>query len=96
MNTARHLIIGVVITTLSACGGGSSESGTPAFDPVVSMNANIGSEPIGNYTAEYTAIYNAGARGAQTAAPWYSPSGGSLEPTPNNYVLTMVSTPYLD
>jgi len=61
------------------------------------MNANLSAsgmtaEPISNYTAEYTAIYNAGARGAQTAAPW-----SSLDPTgtgTNTYDLTMITNPY--
>ena len=93
MNPARQLVLAVVISLLSACGG--SDDSTSNI--VVSMNANISaSEPLSNYTAEYQDIYATGARGAQTAAPW-----SSLETTPNplpltgpTYDLTMVSNPY--
>jgi hypothetical protein len=88
MKRACRLVVPVVISMLSACGGGGGTD-TTAFNPVVSMNANIGSESIGNYTTEYTAIYNAGARGAQTAAPW-----SSLNPTGTTYDDTMVNNTY--
>jgi len=87
MNHFRLLFLAVVISLLPACGGASD---APAFNPVVSMNANISqSEPLTNYTAEYQAIYADGARGAQTAAPW-----SSLNPTGATYDLAMVSNPY--
>jgi len=54
------------------------------------MNANISaSETITKYTTEYQAIYAAGARGAQTAAPW-----SSLDPTGATYDLTMITNAY--
>jgi hypothetical protein len=87
MKAARPLILAVVISLLAACGGGSSN---PANNFVVSMNANISaSESPANYIAEYQAIYAAGARGAQTAAPW-----SSLNPTGTTYDLTMISNIY--
>lgn len=56
------------------------------------MNANISASELtmgfGPYTAEYQAIYAAGARGAQTAAPW-----SSLNPTGTTYDLTMITDP---
>jgi hypothetical protein len=88
MNFPRLAIAAALIMILSACGGGGG-SGSTAFNPVISMNANIGSELITNYTAEYNAIYTAGARGAQTAARWVD-----LNPTGTTYVDTMVSNPY--
>ena len=95
MNPALLLMLPVVVSLLSACSGGGSGDSTSSV--VVSMNANISaSEPLANYTTEYQHIYAAGARGAQTAAPW-----SSLETTPNpppptgpTYDLTMVSNPY--
>ncbi|MGC2047430.1 MAG: hypothetical protein WA635_02295 [Gallionella sp.] len=54
LNSIFLLILTVVIAMLPACGGGQSDA--PAFNPVVSMNANIGSEPFNNYIAEYQAI----------------------------------------
>jgi hypothetical protein len=93
MNLPRLPIAAALIVMLSACGGGNSDA--PAFNPVVSMNANISaSELVINYTpytTEYNAIYADGARGAQTAAPW-----SSLEPSPFSptYDLTMISNPY--
>ena len=53
MNFPRLAIAAALIMMLSACGGGGGSDST-AFNPVVSMNANIGSESITNYTAEYT------------------------------------------
>ena len=85
MNFPRLAIAAALIMMLSACGGGGGSDST-AFNPVVSMNANIGSESITNYTAEYNAIYTAGARGAQTAAPW-----SSLETGTTGYTLFMVN-----
>ena len=95
MNPVLLLMLPVVVSLLSACSGGGSGDSTSSV--VVSMNANISaSEPLANYTAEYQDIYAAGARGAQTAAPW-----SSLETTPNplpligpTYDLTLVSNPY--
>jgi hypothetical protein len=87
LNSALLLILTVVISMLSACGGATD---APAFNPVVSMNANISaSEPLSNYTTEYLAIRAAGARGAQTAAPW-----SSLNTTGTTYDLTMITNPY--
>ena len=87
LNSARLLILPIVISMLSACGGGSD---APAFNPVVSMNANISaSESLNTYATEYQAIYADGARGAQTAAPW-----SSLESPGPTYVLTMITNPY--
>jgi len=94
MKIARLLIL----LLLTGCGGGGGGSGSGAplfanFSPAVSMNANLSAsgmtaEPISNYTTEYQAIYNAGARGAQTAAPW-----SSLNPTGTTYDLTMITDP---
>jgi hypothetical protein len=84
LNFPRLPIAAALIVMLSACGGGGGSDST-AFNPVVSMNANIGSETITKYTAEYNAIYAAGARGAQTAAPW-----SSLETGTTGYTLVMI------
>ena len=76
MNPSRLLLVPVLISMLSACGGTSD---TTAIKPVVSMNASISDSELTSgyapYTTEYNAIYADGARGAQTAAPW-----SSLEP----------------
>jgi len=88
IHSCAFLLLAAVIPMITSCGGGS-DSGS-ASSIVVSMNANISqSDPITNYISEYQAIYAAGARGAQTAAPW-----SSLETAPNTYSLTMVSNPY--
>jgi hypothetical protein len=77
----------LILLLLTGCGGGGgSGSGAPLFanfSPAVSMNANLSAsgmtaEPISNYTTEYQAIYAAGARGAQTAAPWNSLETGMM------------------
>ena len=87
MKAGRLLILAAVISLLAACGGGS---GIPANNFVVSMNANISaSELPATYPTEYQSIYAAGARGAQTAAPW-----SSLNPTGPTYDLTMISNIY--
>lgn len=70
------------------CGG--VEPPTRIYDGVVSLNTNLSaSEPFSNYTAEYQAVFNARARGAQTAAPW-----ASLNPTGSTYDLVAISNPY--
>jgi hypothetical protein len=93
MNPVLLAMLPVVMSLLSACSGGGYSGGGGSDAPVVvSMNANLSaSEPIANYTAEYQAIYNAGARGAQTAAPW-----SSLETGTNVYNLAMIdnTNPY--
>ncbi len=90
MNPFRLLLVPVLISMLSACGGTSD---TTAIKPVVSMNASISDSELTSgytpYTTEYNAIYADGARGAQTAAPW-----SSLNPTGTTYDVTMVSNPY--
>jgi len=89
MNLARRLLVPILISMLTSCGGGGGSDST-AFNPVVSMNANISaSDSISTYTAEYNAIYADGARGAQTAAPWVD-----LNPTGTTYDDTMVSNSY--
>jgi len=91
VKTTRLVILAIVIAMLPSCGGASD---APAFNPVVSMNANISpSELIFDYTPytiEYQAIFADGARGAQTAAPW-----SSLESSGPVYDLTMISNPYI-
>jgi Glycosyl hydrolase family 53 len=92
MNCVRLLILTVLFAMLSACGSGGGSNFT-SINAVVSMNANISASELTinytPYTAEYQAIYAAGARGAQTAARWVD-----LNPTGTTYVDTMVSNPY--
>ena len=89
MNPARFLLVPVLISMLSSCGGTSDTT----FNPVISINASISDSELTSgyapYTAEYNAIYADGARGAQTAAPW-----SSLNPTGTTYDLTMVNSTY--
>ena len=60
------------------------------FSGIISLNTNLSaSEPFSNYLAEYQAAYNAGARGAQTAAPW-----GSLNPTGTTYDFAALSNSF--
>lgn len=64
----------------------------PAPQPVgvISFNTNLSSsEPFANYMVEYQAVFNAGARGAQTAAPWKS-----LNPTGSTFDLAAIANPY--
>jgi hypothetical protein len=94
MNPVLLVMLPIVISLLSACSGGGYSGGGGSDVPiVVSMNANLSQSELLSgytpYTAEYNAIYAAGARGAQTAAPW-----SSLNPTGTTYDLTMVSNPY--
>lgn len=59
------------------------------YSGVYSMNANISaSEAFSTYRTDYPAIYNLGARGAQTAAPW-----SALNSTGTTYSLTLITHP---
>ncbi len=61
-----------------------------AFGRASSFNANLSSsEPFSNYPVEYKAIYAAGARGAQTAAPW-----GSLNSVAHIYDFDPIDNAY--
>lgn len=91
MTPTPFTISALLLSMLSGCGGGSDNTGPPAvpFNVVVSMNATLSAnETPSAYTTEYHAIHAAGARGAQTAAPW-----SSLNPTGTNYDLTMIDNP---
>lgn len=64
--------------------------GESVFQGVVALNTNVSAEESSaNYLAEYQSTVSAGARGAQTAAPW-----ASLNPTGTTYDLTPITNPY--
>jgi hypothetical protein len=82
----------VLLSVLVACsdGGSDSRSSSIPFNVVVSANASLSAtDPITMYTPEYEALYAAGLRGAQTAAPWKA-----LNPTGTTYDLTMLTNSY--
>ncbi len=57
---------------------------------IISLNTNLSlNEPLSKYTEEYQAIFNVGAKGAQTAAPWKS-----LNPDGLTYDFTAITNPY--
>ena len=65
---------------------GNEDPSHATYDGIVTLNTNFSaSEPL----AEYQAVYNVGARGAQTAAPW-----ASLNPTGSTFDLTLITNPY--
>lgn len=70
--------------------GCNAQLDTPLrYSGVYSMNANISSsEGFSTYRTDYPAIYNLGARGAQTAAPW-----SNINTTGTTYSLTMLTHP---
>lgn len=79
-----------LIFWLSAFSCGNEDPTSSTFDGIISMNTNLSaSEPYGNYTLEYQAVFDAGARGAQTAAPW-----ASLNPTGSTFELAPINNPY--
>jgi hypothetical protein len=82
----------MLLSALVACSDGGSDNPPSSipFNVVVSANASLSAtDSITLYTGEYQALYAAGVRGAQTAAPWKA-----LNPTGTTYDLTMLTNSY--